>query len=300
MEKCQYDFGITGIPIRWKTPFPLELDERYGAFLTDIGEKPEIIWNIRVGVPRRDRKAEEVIYEGEWCQITTDEKYQYRTFSYSSVQKERVVTLIRPLTNKDYYNLYIPEGSEEEFKRAKNWSFYMALEEVLYSRGRFLLHASYVDTEDGALLFTGPSGIGKSTQAALWEQYGGGKIQNGDRAALYEEDGRIIASGSPYAGSSGVYRNHQSRVRAILVLEQGEENRLRRLKGREGLLPLLRESSFSYMDGEMKIHQTELFIRVMETVPVYHYCCRKDRSAVYTLKEELERISCGKQCSDTL
>ena len=165
----------------------------------------------------------------------------------------------------------------------------MAFEEMFYTRGRILLHAAYVETEEGAVLFSGPSGIGKSTQAQLWEQYGGGVTINGDRTVLYEKEGRIFAAGSPYAGSSGVYRNYQSSVRAIVILSQGERNQIQKLKESRCLLPLMRESTFAYMDEKMKKKQAELLFSAAEKIPVYTFQCRKDASAVEDLRRRFRQ-----------
>lgn len=287
--KYQYDFSVAGISFRWITGMPLELEERYRAFLLEEPRTPEILYEVLTGRPSRDRRGERELYAGEFCRITEDGQYRYRTFPYSKVHKEREVTLVRRRECADQYRLYLPKEVQEDFKRAKNWSFYIAFEEMFYTRGRILLHAAYVETEEGAVLFSGPSGIGKSTQAQLWEQYGGGVTMNGDRAVLYEKEGRIFAAGSPYAGSSGVYRNYQSSVRAIVILSQGERNQIQKLKESRCLLPLMRESTFAYMDEKMKKKQAELLFSAAEKIPVYTFQCRKDASAVEDLRRRFRQ-----------
>lgn len=312
----QYDFMIAGIPIRWKTQFPLELDERYRNFLyescaadhtaekkekhlrlkTDryLGEtsvakdRPVFTCEISSSKPKREKEQERVLYEGEWYRITENAGTVYRTFPYSLSDPDCVVTLERRQECPDMSRLYLPQGKEEDFISAKVWAFYMALEEVFYTRGRILLHASCIETDGGAVLFTGPSGIGKSTQADMWSKYRNAVIINGDRTVLYEENGHFFASGSPYAGSSKIYRNIQSEIRAVVICGQGEENKIRRCSGREILLPLMKESTFPYMDGEMRRQQAELLFCIAEHVPVYTARFRKDESAVEMLEETLE------------
>ncbi len=287
--KYQYDFNVAGISFRWTTEFALELEERYRAFLQVGSQQPEVVYHVIIGEPVRDVKKETVLYDGKGFRVTEDSGYRYRTFFYSRVHPKRVVTLVQKRGCENRYRLYLPEGVWRDFQRTKTWSFYMAFEEMFYTRGRIMLHAAYVETKEGAVLFTGPSGIGKSTQAELWEQYGDGIIMNGDRTVLYERDGKVYAAGSPYAGSSAVYRNYESPVRAIIVLGKGEDNQTQRLKGSAALLPLMRESTFVYMDGNMKRRQAELLCSAAEKLPVYRYLCRKDVSAVERLKEVLRR-----------
>ena len=69
------------------------------------------------------------------------------------------------------------------------------------------------------LLFSGPSVIGKSTQAALWERHGA-RLLNGDRTVLGPGPAGWTAWGSPYAGSSRCFCSEQRTIGAIVVLEQ--------------------------------------------------------------------------------
>ena len=58
-----------------------------------------------------------------------------------------------------------------------------SLFDILADAGMLVLHSSYIVTrQEQGILFSGPSGIGKSTQAALWQRYAGAEIVNGDRA----------------------------------------------------------------------------------------------------------------------
>jgi len=276
----QYHFNIAEIPMYWISEIPLTFSERYRPFLRSGEDVPELVVRIVVGKPDRNTSGEILLHEEDRYRVEEDAVFRYRTFPYIAGDWENATTLMRRKDCSDAYTIWLPEKMRNIFPKVENPFFYMAFDEMLYLRGRIMLHASYVETKSGAVLFTGPSGIGKSTQAGLWEGCGYGKIMNGDRTILYEKDGTIFASGSPCAGSSHIYRNYQSPVRAVIVLEQGEENQIHRLVGRKCLFPLLKESTFSYMDEEMKRKQAELLFAVAERIPVYHYRCRKDESAV--------------------
>ena len=107
------------------------------------------------------------------------------------------------------------------------------LELLLTRLNVFSLHSSLVRRAEGdAILFTAPSGTGKSTQAGLWERFAGAETLNGDRSMLRRVDGVWTAFGSPFAGTSGIYRNESAPVRALIVLRQAPENTIRRLSVR--------------------------------------------------------------------
>ena len=59
-----------------------------------------------------------------------------------------------------------------------------ALPQLLLPFSCVLLHASVIEYAGGAVLFSAPSGTGKSTQAALWARHRGAHIRNGDKAGV--------------------------------------------------------------------------------------------------------------------
>ena len=54
-----------------------------------------------------------------------------------------------------------------------------------------LLHASLIDYGGSGILFVGNSGVGKTTQAELWQQHLGAEILNGDKALVRLLDGQF-------------------------------------------------------------------------------------------------------------
>ena len=78
----------------------------------------------------------------------------------------------------------------------------LGLEHLTAMEGGFVFHCSFVARDNGAILFTAPSGTGKSTQADLWRDFRNAEIINGDRAAVCVKEGRVFAEGIPFSGSS--------------------------------------------------------------------------------------------------
>ena len=69
---------------------------------------------------------------------------------------------------------------------------YILCANVLLTKGVLHLHSSFVLYKDKALVFTAPSGIGKTTQAELWRDFQGALIVNGGRLSP-PADGRRLA-----------------------------------------------------------------------------------------------------------
>ena len=133
----------------------------------------------------------------------------------------------------------------------------------------------------------GKSGTGKSTQADLWEKYEAADIYNGDRTIVRKMNGEYYGFGSPYAGTSGIYRNESAPIKAIVVIEQGPENIIQRLYGREAFLPLFRETLMNTWNKEYMEKMTDLLMDAACQIPVYHLSCRPDQDAVNTVKNEI-------------
>lgn len=172
------------------------------------------------------------------------------------------------------------------FEHFNIWN-YMAFENPLLYYQAFLLHSSFISWQNNGILFTAPSGTGKSTQADLWKKYEDADIYNGDRTIIRKIDGKYYGFGSPYAGSSGIYRNESAPIKAIVVIEQGPDNVIRRLHGREAFLPLFRETLMNTWNKEYMEKMTDLLMDAAYQIPVYHLSCRPDQDAVNTVKNEI-------------
>lgn len=176
---------------------------------------------------------------------------------------------------------------------AENLRTQLILEEadlfdILAERGMLVLHSSYVlRAEADAILFSGASGIGKSTQAELWREFAAARVINGDRSLVDVDRG--MAHGIFYSGTSGICENHSAPIRAIVLPEQRAENRVFVPAHREAFMRLLNQCSYYPWDAESAAMMTELVARLVGRVPIYRLDCRKDEGAVRALENELRR-----------
>ena len=141
----------------------------------------------------------------------------------------------------------------------------------------------------GGLLFAGPSGIGKSTQADLWCRYEKAELLNGDKPVLAKDDtGSWLAYGSPYAGSSRAYVNACVPVRAVIMLKQGGVNEIRRFNTPQAFRHLYENLIVNVWDQGFVQMVCDMLTDLVMKVPVYELVCTPDVRAVQVVKYTLE------------
>lgn len=173
-----------------------------------------------------------------------------------------------------------------------NSFFHLGFEALLIHKQRLCLHASCVDTPLGGILFSGVSGIGKSTQADLWCKYRGSRQINGDRPILAKDQAGWLAWGSPYAGSSRCHVNEKCPVTAIVMLKQAKECALRRLHPREAFRAVWSGLTVPCWDRNLVETASDLALELISTVPAYEYSCTPDEQAVDYLEQEIRKECC--------
>ncbi len=164
----------------------------------------------------------------------------------------------------------------------------IGMETLLLRHNGLLLHASLIKYGGKAIAFAGPSGVGKSTQADLWKEYLSAEIINGDRAALRKTSDGWYAYGSPYAGTSGIYKNDRAPLAGIVLLEQAAENSLCHMTASEAFRQLYPQLSIHQWDKHFVTEATDLLLQLLGNTPVYLLRCYPEKAAVELVKKGLD------------
>ena len=188
----------------------------------------------------------------------------------------QVACLLRPDGN---HTLYYPADLWEHYASPLHCGPQMGLEQVFLQKDAFLLHSSLVMLHEKTVLFCGASGMGKSTQADLWQKHLGARILNGDRALIRLAHGTFYAGGSPFAGHSKIYVPDEAPIAGIFLLEQGLENQVQKL-GFSAFSPMFSQTLVNSWDENFISRITELYQQLLAQVPVYRLTCRPDEEAV--------------------
>ena len=161
---------------------------------------------------------------------------------------------------------------------------YLIMKVLLFHTVRkhtLLFHSSLIATSDNhGIMFLGPSGIGKTTQAELWNKYRDALIINGDIVFVQETPEGFLGWGTPWHGSSPYCENTSVPLKAMVVLKQAPENSIRELTGFEKVSEV--SSSVFYpqwLENGMELC-LETLDHLLTNIPVYQLSCRPDEDAV--------------------
>ncbi|MDU6198548.1 MAG: hypothetical protein E6611_07425 [Intestinibacter bartlettii] len=172
----------------------------------------------------------------------------------------------------------------------KTWQLFevMNVVKIFAQFNTLILHSSFISYKDKGIIFTGPSGIGKSTQADLWAKYQNSNIINGDRTLLKKSGGKWFGYGFPYSGSSNHCLNESYEIKFIVVLEQGDKNEIKKLSGIEKLKYVYSQIAINKWDKELNITIINLVEKLLSDVEVIKLSCLPNEESVEELKKFIE------------
>ncbi len=149
------------------------------------------------------------------------------------------------------------------------------------------LHGSFVDYQGSGVVFTGYSGVGKTTQARLWNEYLNSEPVNGDKVFLRVINGEVFAFGSPWKGSSEYCLNKKAPLKGVVVLKQSKENAIKKLNTLECIEFFMPHVFLPHWDEDNLLKAIDTFNIILEKTPVWLLECRPDEDAVKLTKETI-------------
>lgn len=273
---------IAGLTIAVESAIPFELSNNCRYFEMNDGNPDLTIYLERLD--DLDLLNSQIIYDAEGF-TTYQRANQVLRVRYSDFHKTEVCWCLSRMPAPNSWLVQIRPCWEDNLKNL-NPLFFFELSDFLIEYNAMILHSSVISYHGKGIVFTAPSGTGKSTQASLWKKYYGCSIINGDRTIIRNLN-EYRCYGSPYAGSSGIFKNESVKLQVIVVLRQAKENRIRKLGVKEAYINLLSEMSISRWNKATLGKQMDWLLRLVENVAVYRLDCLPNREAVDLLYHEL-------------
>lgn len=200
--------------------------------------------------------------------------------------------------DKCWHNIEIAFEQFERFKGASsdirlfNTMIDVMRQSILHHNG-IIIHSSalkYTDAagKDHGLIFSAPSGTGKSTHTKLWQDSYGSrvKIVNDDTPILKFDNEKVLLCGMPWSGSTGINSNNIVPLDAIIFIERGISNSIRKMSSIEKIHRLLSETNKSIFKANMTL-TLDAVEKLIKTVDIYLLSCTISTDAVDVVKNEL-------------
>ncbi len=165
---------------------------------------------------------------------------------------------------------------------------YRKLATQFVRQGVMLMHGSVIAVDGEAYMFTAASGTGKSTHVGFWRQL------FGDRAVMVNDDKPLIrvseprVYGTPWDGKHHLSNNISAPLKAICILERGEQNEVERLTVGQAAAMLLQQS-FRPSDAASMIAALQLVSALAENVSLYRMRCNLDPDAARVAYEAMNK-----------
>jgi len=171
---------------------------------------------------------------------------------------------------------------------------YMATGSMFYSaligHSGLLLHASAVEVDGKAYLFSAPSGTGKSTHTALWLKHFGkrARIINDDKPAIRILDDTIYVYGTPWSGKTDLNINCKVPLQSICFLEQGKTNTIASLPSQKAI-PMILEQTVRPRDPKLVSSLLDHIETLISTIPIFQMQCTPKQESVPVAYEMMSK-----------
>lgn len=236
------------------------------------------------------------IYEADYAGHTIRFSFIYNE------TKRYFHTFLRP-SGSDNYDIRAEEQEVERVRRlmpedvkpayAEYRSLISRTAEELLKYGCCIFHSVSFIFKGRVFLLTGPSGVGKSTQYFNWQALCPGEITmiSGDMPVLESRrDGSIWIFPTSWNGKENIGNRISGRAAGIILLEQGDENRINRLTVSEAVLPILQQFLVR-PETETQIYALEgIADNVLRSLPVWKMVNTGDSSSTLLLRGTLFRF----------
>lgn len=239
--------------------------------------------NISCAISDRFPETSEGITSGDFV-VSVDGDTVYRAFPMGTLPG--ALTKYTPADTSHSETFFTPRSFPIMMDNRFMWSS-LSLAQLLLTQNAFFLHSSFISVNGKAILFSAPCGTGKSTQASLWEKHRKAEIVNGDKAGVLVENG-VYACGVPFCGTSGICKNRNLPLGAIVLLSQSKTNSIRRLNGGEALQGIMQNIYLDFIAPNERLKCADLIIDLLSGVPVFHLSCTPNEEAVITLETTLK------------
>lgn len=160
---------------------------------------------------------------------------------------------------------------------------------IISKEDALLMHGSSLRYKNKGIIFTAPSGTGKSTHSRLWQKYADCEVINDDKNILLLKDDKLYLYPSPWSGKHHLDNNIINTLDYVIFLYQNKTNVLTKLKPIEAFKLLLTQLEAPSINN--KDRWNKIVDKILE-LPIYRYGCNMEYEAFKIINEALEEKIC--------
>ncbi|MBQ7744957.1 MAG: hypothetical protein IJT85_05240 [Ruminococcus sp.] len=195
---------------------------------------------------------------------------------------ERKTDIRLNISEKYLSNLMSKSAKGSTIEKMENFALSGAFNRGIIAYNTMLVHSSALIYNNGAYLFSGNSGVGKSTHTRLWLKAFGDRvhIMNDDKPVVRIYDDKAVAYGTPFDGGSGIALNENYPLKAIIFIERAEENSIR-IPGKREIIQRLYFQTARMIDRDTAERLLLNIEKLLQSAKFFVLSCNTDISAAY-------------------
>ena len=172
-------------------------------------------------------------------------------------------------------------------------------------QGFFAIHSASILYRDQVWLFSGHSGMGKSTHTNLWKEQFGTEIINGDLNLIGWSNseqtnigqsvdkpgskGHPIVYGMPWCGTSGIASTKSYPLGGIVLLGRSDNDHFESLTNDQKIVRVMQRMISPVWTEDMLETNLKCAAKLAKEVPIYYLLCTKEPSAAYVMKARIDK-----------
>ena len=189
---------------------------------------------------------------------------------------------------------------EELFHAIRNFFLFFAQRQSF-----FAIHSASILYRDQVWLFSGHSGMGKSTHTNLWKEQFGTEIINGDLNLIGWSNGEQtnigqsvdkpgskrhpIVYGMPWCGTSGIASTKSYPLGGIVLLGRSDNDHFESLTNDQKIVRVMQRMISPVWTEDMLETNLKCAAKLAKEVPIYYLLCTKEPSSAYVMKARIDK-----------
>lgn len=268
-NEANYEFclNIADFIIQIKSDIAFQPETGYECFLTDKKQTTDFVINCKAEIVADIFAGQKPVFEAENEQQKFYDIYRHNEglgFVIYNQQQRNTIQQIAIL-DKDFRNWTIYSSKKSDYNPLRYPMGPIIMHYMTIKTNSVMMHASCAFDGQLGRMFSGFSGVGKSTMSRIWAE-AGNTIINDDRLIIRELENKFFVYNTPM-----YYKDipKKAPLNAVYLIHHSPENKIQKLKG---ALAASRTMAFCIQnnyDQNFVAERLDFFVRLAAAVDIY-------------------------------